>query len=82
MTVRGQARRSSPTLLLPMIRPLLDDPGQDVRDEAVGALRRCGAASGQFSGELSGIAARYPQTAGRQGYHAGAAGGGDVDAAR
>ncbi len=66
MTVRGQAWRSSPALLLPMIRPLLDDPGQDVRDEAVGALRRCGAASGQFSGELSGIAARYPQTAGRR----------------
>jgi hypothetical protein len=42
MTVRGQARRSSPALLLPMIRPLLDDPDQDVRDQAVGALRRCG----------------------------------------
>jgi hypothetical protein len=28
MTVRGQAWRSSPALLLPMIRPLLDDPGQ------------------------------------------------------
>ena len=41
MTVRGQARRSSPALLVPMIRPLLDDPDQDVRDQAVGALRRC-----------------------------------------
>lgn len=66
MTVRGQARRSSPALLLPMIRPLLDDPDQDVRDHAVGALRRCGAASGQFCDELSGIAARYPQRAGRR----------------
>jgi hypothetical protein len=54
MTVRSQARRSSPPLLLPMIRPLLDDPDQDIHDQAVGALRRCGAASGQFSDELSG----------------------------
>ncbi len=65
MTVRGQARRSAPALLLPMVRPLLDDPDQGVRDEAVGALRRSGAVSGQFSDELSGIAARYPQTAGQ-----------------
>lgn len=66
MTVRGQARRSAPARLLPMIRPLLDDPDQGVRDRAVGALRRCGAASGQFCDELTGIAARYPQTAGQE----------------
>ncbi len=46
MTVRGQASRSAPGLLLPMVRPLLDDPDQDVRKEAVRALRRSGTASG------------------------------------
>jgi hypothetical protein len=65
MTVRGQARRSAPGLLLPMVRPLLDDPDQDVRKEAVRALRRSGTASGQFADEVSGIAARYPQAAGQ-----------------
>ncbi|GLY74583.1 hypothetical protein [Actinoallomurus iriomotensis] len=63
MTVRGQARRTAPALLLPMVRPLLDDPDEGVRGEAVGALRRSGAASALFAGELRAIAARYPRTA-------------------
>ncbi len=68
ITVRGQARRSAPGLLLPMVRPLLDDPDQGVREAVVGALRRSGTASGQFADEVSGIAARYPQTAGQVGF--------------
>lgn len=65
MTMRGQARRSAPALLLPVVRPLLDDQDPGVRQAAVWALRRSGAASGQFAGELAGIAARYPRTAGQ-----------------
>ena len=68
MTVRGQARRSAPALLLPMVRPLLDDPDQGVRSEVVWALRRSGVVSGQFADETSGIASRYPQTAGQVGF--------------
>jgi hypothetical protein len=65
MTVRGQARRSAPGLLLPLMRPLLDDPDQGVRDEAVSAVRRSGAASGQFADEVAAVAMRYPQTVGQ-----------------
>jgi hypothetical protein len=64
MTMRGQARRSAPGLLLPLVRPLLDDPDQGVREAAVWALRRSGAASGQFADEVVAAATRYPQTAG------------------
>lgn len=62
MTVRGQARRTAPALL-PMVRPLLNDPDESVRAEAVGALRRSGRASAQFADEIRTVAARYPQTA-------------------
>jgi hypothetical protein len=65
MTRRGQARRSAPGLLLPLVRPLLDDPDQSVREEVVWALRRSGAASGEFADEVAAVAARYPQTAGQ-----------------
>jgi HEAT repeat protein len=65
MTMRGQARRSAPALLLPLVRPLLDDPDQGVREAAVWALRRSGAASGQFADEVAAVATRYPQTAGQ-----------------
>lgn len=63
LTVRGQARRTAPALLLPLVRPLLDDPDEGVRAEVIGALRRSGRASAQFAGELRAVAARYPRTA-------------------
>jgi HEAT repeat protein len=63
MTVRGQARRTTPALLLPLVRPLLDDPDEGVRGEVVGALRRSGRASARFADELRTVAARYPRTA-------------------
>lgn len=64
MTVRAQARRSVPARLLPMVAQALTDPDDGVRAEAVGALRRGGAAAGRFADELAGIAAGYPQTTG------------------
>ncbi|WP_329243688.1 hypothetical protein OG417_46410 [Actinoallomurus sp. NBC_01490] len=63
MTVRGQARRTTPALLLPLVRPLLDDPDEGVRGEVIGALRRSGRASARFADELRTVAARYPRTA-------------------
>lgn len=65
MVARGQTRRSAPGLLLPLVRPLLDDPDQDVRKAVLGALRQSGAASRQFADEIATVAARYPQTAGQ-----------------
>ncbi len=65
MVARGHARRSAPGRLLPLVRPLLDDPDQDVREAVFEALRESGTASGQFAAEIAVMAARYPQTAGR-----------------
>jgi hypothetical protein len=68
MTERAQRRRSAPARLLPLIRPLLDDPDEAVRSEVVHALRRCGSAAMRYADDVSRVAARYPQTAGSTGF--------------
>jgi hypothetical protein len=68
MTVRAQRRRSAPARLLPLIRPLLDDPEEAVRSEVVHAFRRCGSAAVRYVDDVSRVAARYPQTAGSTGF--------------
>jgi hypothetical protein len=68
MTVRAQRRRSAPARLLPLIRPLFDDPEEAVRSEVVHAFRRSGSATMQYADDVSRVAARYPQTAGSTGF--------------
>lgn len=68
MTERAQRRRSAPARLLPLIRPLLDDPEEAVRSEVVHAFRRCGSATMRYVDDVSRVAARYPQTAGSTGF--------------
>ena len=65
MVARGQTRRSAPGQLLPLVRPLLDDPDQDVRTAVLNALRESGKAAGQFADEIATVAGRYPPTAGQ-----------------
>lgn len=64
LTVRAQARRSAPARLLPLVRPLLDEPDEEVRAEAMAAFRRCGAAAGGFADDVARVAAGFPETAG------------------
>jgi hypothetical protein len=68
MTVRCQSRRSAPPRLLPLVRPLLDDVAVGVRTEVVKAFRRCGGAVIAFGDDVARVAARYPQTAGANGF--------------
>jgi hypothetical protein len=68
LTVRAQRRRSAPARLLPLIRPLLDDPEETVRSEVVHAFRRCGNAAMRYVDDVSRVAARYPRTAGSTGF--------------
>jgi hypothetical protein len=68
MTQRAQRRRSAPARLLPLIRPLLDDPDEAVRSEVVHAFRRCGSATMRYADDISRVAERYPQTAGSTGF--------------
>ncbi|MEV4709105.1 hypothetical protein [Actinoplanes sp. NPDC049316] len=62
LTLRCQDSRSAPVGLVPLLKPLLDDPR--TRDAAVGALRRCGRAAATFADVLAEIAAGYPGSAG------------------
>jgi hypothetical protein len=61
---RCQARRSAPGLLVPRLEGVLADPDETVRDCAIRALRRAGAAAGRFADALAGVAAGYPRVAG------------------
>ncbi|MFI7597906.1 hypothetical protein [Actinoplanes sp. NPDC049681] len=61
LTLRCQASRSAPAVLVPLLGPSLHDP--QVRDEAVTALRRCGRAAARYADDLSEIAAGYPAVA-------------------
>jgi hypothetical protein len=70
IAVRNHARRSAPTQLTPMLRPLLDDPDRTVRGYAFYALRQSGAASRQFIDEIADIAARLPQITSQSGFTA------------
>jgi hypothetical protein len=68
ITVRAQRRRSAPARLLPLIRPLLDDPEETVRSEVVHAFRRCGNATMRYVDDVARVAARYPRTAASTGF--------------
>jgi hypothetical protein len=60
MTARGDVWRGAPARLLPTVRPLLDDPEEEVRWSVVHALRRAGRAAGRYADDLHRIAAGYP----------------------
>ncbi|MEV4639482.1 HEAT repeat domain-containing protein [Actinoplanes sp. NPDC049548] len=64
LTLRCQASRSAPAVLVPLLGPALHDP--EVRDEAVSALRRCGRAAARHADVLSEVAAGYPAGAARE----------------
>jgi hypothetical protein len=68
MSQRCARQRSAPALFVPMVVPAVEDPDADVRSEAVGALRRSGAAAAPYADLLAGIAARFPDVASERGF--------------
>ncbi|SHM71036.1 hypothetical protein [Cryptosporangium aurantiacum] len=59
---RCDAQRSAPAALVPLLAPLVRDTASTTREQAVGALRRAGAAAGMFADDLAAAAAGYPDT--------------------
>ncbi|HET6212908.1 MAG TPA: hypothetical protein VFE14_08560 [Micromonosporaceae bacterium] len=64
LSERCRVRRCAPRLLVPMLAPALADPDDAVVRDAVGALRRAGAAAGLFADELTRVARDFPRVAG------------------
>ncbi|GAA2396042.1 hypothetical protein [Dactylosporangium salmoneum] len=65
---RCDVSRSAPPMFVPLVGPLLDDPDAGVREGVMDVLRQAGAAAGQFADVVAGAAARFPETAGEQGF--------------
>ncbi|MEO3816984.1 hypothetical protein [Plantactinospora sp. B24E8] len=68
LSARCDARRSAPSVFVPLVAPLLDDPDPEVRHRAMDVLRQGGAAAGQFADVVAEVAACFPDTAGQRGF--------------
>ncbi len=64
---RCEERRSAPSLFLPPVVSIIDDPDEDVRREVFEALRRAGHAAGRYADLLAERASGYPRMAGSGG---------------
>ncbi|MET8121029.1 hypothetical protein [Micromonospora sp. NPDC005291] len=68
LTARCDARRSAPSMFVPLVGPLLNDPDPGVRGSVMDVLRQAGAAARQFADAVADVAGRFPDTAGEQGF--------------
>jgi hypothetical protein len=68
LTARCVARRSAPTLFVPLVAPVLNDPDPDVRESVMGVLRQAGAAAARFADAVADAAGRFPDTAGERAF--------------
>ncbi|BCJ69732.1 hypothetical protein GCM10009779_08100 [Polymorphospora rubra] len=65
---RCDVSRSAPPQLVPLVAAAVNDPDPDVRQGAVSALSRAGAAAGRYADLLAGLAAGFPDVAGARGF--------------
>ncbi|MEV0607888.1 hypothetical protein AB0I61_16150 [Polymorphospora rubra] len=65
---RYDVSRSAPRQIVPLVAAAVHDPDPDVRERAVSALSRAGAAAGRYADLLAGLAAGFPEVAGSRAF--------------